>query len=203
MPWSDDLRLMARPFQGYRELAVEEGGLSGREALRSAGFKALFLLFVIGGFISITSAGRLVAFHVASTMVFWSFAPLAQLAVFASVTRLLAPTFSPGRALSLYLGGHGPWLLLMTLIAGVCLLAPDVYAAARWMLDHGVLPGLLLVATLWAGVLTFACFRAGIGLSRARAALATGLFYLGYVGVIVGYYLVTNQIQPQLRWWPW
>lgn len=200
MAWSDDVRLMAHPFRVYRELADEEDELDERAAWRAAGGKALFLLFVIGAFVSFTSAGRLVSFHVASTMIFWSFVPVIQLAIFAAVLRLVAPAFGLARALSLYFSGHGPWLLFLTLIAGVCLFAPDVYATLIWMLGYGLLPGLLLAATIWAGVLTFACFRAGIGLTRRRAALATFLFYLGYVGVIVGYYLALNQIQPQLTW---
>ena len=44
--------------------------------LRAALLRASLLLFAIGAFVSITSAGRLVLFHVVGTMAFWSFLPL-------------------------------------------------------------------------------------------------------------------------------
>lgn len=203
MPWSDDALVMAHPLRGYAELAA---AAEARPARALALRVALFLL-VLGGFVSLTAAGRLVAFHVASTMIFWSFLPAVQAAVFTVVVRLASPPGPRPRArllpaLSLYFAGHGPWLVFLLLVAGVCLVAPDVYATMIWLLGHGVLPGLFAVAIGWCAVLTFACFRAGLGFSRARAGAATALFYAGFSGVIVGYYLAMNQIQPQLPWAP-
>lgn len=197
MTWSDDARVMVHPFRVYQELADTEKGVDPRRAIE----RALFVLFVIGAFVSWTAAGRLVAFHVASTMVFWSFIPLIQAVSFAVVLRLLAPGRGLAFALALYFTGHGPWLFFLTALAGVCLFAPDVYGALTWLLGHGILPGLLLGTWSWSGVLTFACFRTGLGLSRCRAGLATALFYAGYVGAIVSYYLVMNAIQPQIGAW--
>lgn len=194
MIWSDDARVMIRPFRVYHELAEA----SPAPGVRAAIERAIFLLFVIGAFVSFTAAGRLVAFHVASTMVFWSFVPVIQAVVFALVLRLLAPRAPVSRALALYFTGHGPWLLFLTALAGGCLFAPDVYAAFAALLRTGVLTGLLLGTWIWSGVLTFACFRAGLGLARGRAGLATALFYAGYVAAIVSYYLLMNAIQPQI-----
>ncbi len=202
MPWSDDARVMAHPFRAYAELATapDDGQAARPLALRVA----LFLL-VLGGFVSLLTAGRLVAFHVVSTMLFWSFVPAAQAAAFTAALRLGAPR---GRrpplahALTLYFTGHGPWLLFLLSIAGVCLFAPDVYATLRWLLGHLVLPALFLGTIAWSAVITFACFRAGLGFSRARASGTTALFYAGFSGIIVGYYLAMNQIQPQLPWAP-
>ncbi len=203
MPWSDDARVMVHPFRAYAELAAApEGPSSPGKALA---VRVALVLLVLGGFVSLTAAGRLVAFHVASTMVFWAFVPAVQAAVFAVVLRLASPPRHRPRlvpALALYFTGHGPWMLFLLAVAGVCLVAPDVYAAMTWLLGHGVLPGLMLATIAWSGVLTFACFRAGLGLSRGRAGAATGAFYAGFSGVIVSYYLAMNQIQPQLPWAP-
>jgi hypothetical protein len=201
MPWSDDVRVMVHPFRVYAEL----GAVEIERPARALGARVAFVLLVIGGFVSLTSAGRLVAFHVASTMIFWSFVPAVQAAAFVVAVRLSSrsdrrPRLLP--ALTLYFTGHGPWLAFFLLVAGVCLFAPDVYASMMWLLGHGVLPAFFLAAVGWCGVLTFACLRAGLGFSRGRASAATALFYVGFSGVVVGYYLAMNQIQPQAPWAP-
>jgi hypothetical protein len=199
MPWSDDALVMVRPFRGYADLAAAEDP----SPARTAGARALFFLFVVGAFVSLTAAGRLVAFSLLSTIVFWSFLPLVQAAVFVVALRLVRPPRPvPALGLHLYFAGHGPWMALFMLLAAVCLLAPDVGAAMTWLLRSFVLPGSMLVTIAWSGVLTFACFRAGVGLTRGRAAAATALFYCGFSAVIVGYYLAMNEIQPQLPWAP-
>src|ERR1700722_2684035 len=127
MPWSDDARVMAHPFRAYATLAAAPEDRPARALVVRVGF----LLLVLGGFVSLTAAGRLVAFHVASTMVFWSFLPAAQAAVFLALAPLIGPPRPRPRlvsALSLYFTGPGPWLLFLLLVAGVCLGAPDVYA---------------------------------------------------------------------------
>jgi len=194
MTWSLDTRVMIRPFRVYSELA----GAEPQEGFRTAIERAVFLLLVIGAFVSFTTAGRLVAFHVASTMIFWSFVPLVQAALFAAVLRVIAPRARLSLGLALYFAGHGPWLIFLMMVAGVCFFTSDVAASFFAMLRTGVLPAFLLGTWIWSGVLTFACFRAGMGLSRARAGLATALFYTGYVVAIVSYYLAMNSIQPQV-----
>jgi hypothetical protein len=196
--WSDEARLLRHPFVTYDELARADD----ERPLRTAIERALLLLFVIGAFVSITSAGRLVAFHVVATMAFWSFLPVIQGVIFALTIRLLAPRSGVKAALALHFRGYAPWHLFLLGVAGVCIFAPDVAATLTALLRTGALPGLLVATWIGSGVLTFACFRSGIGLSRARAAAATALYYLGYVIAIVAYYLAMNEIQPQLPWAP-
>ena len=198
MNWSDDARLLRHPFVTYGELAAAEDA----RPLRTALGRALLLLLVIGAFVSLTSSGRLVAFHVVGTMIFWSFLPLIQGAVFAATARLVAPRFGVKAALALHFRGYAPWHLFLLATAGVCLFAPDVAAVMLALLRFGVLPGLLLATWIASGLLTFACFRSGMALSRGRASAAMALYYLGYVSAIVSYYLAMNQIQPQLPWAP-
>jgi hypothetical protein len=211
MPWSDDARVMAHPFRTYAEL----GAAPDPRPARALAVRVALVLLVLGGFVSLISAGRLVAFHVASTMIVWSFVPAWQAIVLALVLRAVDPvrdggsTPKPPRpraalvpALSLYFHGHGPWLLFLLAVAGVCLFAPDSGAAMRWLLGNGVLPAAMLGTIVWSMVLTFACFRSGLGFSRARAGAGTALFYAGFTVAIVGYYLSMNQIQPQVPWAP-
>jgi hypothetical protein len=199
MAWSDEARVMVRPFGAYADLALGEDD----HPARTAAARVALFLFVSGAFVSLTSAGRLVAFHVASTMVFWAFIPAVQAAVFLVTLRVVGGRpASRAAALALYFAGHGPWMVLFLLLAGVCLFVPDVYATMTWLLRRGVIPVLLLVTIAWSGLLTFACFRAGVGMTRRRAGAATALFYGGFSAVIVGYYLAMNEIQPQLPWAP-
>ena len=201
MPWSDDARVMARPFVTYAELAA-----APEPRPRSAlAVRVAMILLVLAGFVSLTTAGRLVAFHVVGTMISWSFVPAVQALVFALVLRLLDPPRARSGlvpALSLYFTGHGPWLIFLLLVAGICLFVPDVYTTMMRLLGSGVLPLAMLGIIVWSMVTTFACFRAGIGFSRGRASAATALFYMGFTVVIVGYYLAMNQIQPQAPWAP-
>jgi hypothetical protein len=198
MPWSDDAWVMVHPFRAYAAIAAA----GDDRPARTAAMRIAFLLVVIGAFVSLSAAGRLASFHVASTMVFWSFVPAVQAAAFAGVVRLLEPPPRPSlaSALALYFTGHGPWMLFFVALSGVCLFVPDVYKTMMWLLNRGILPGLLLGVIGWSGLLTYACFRAGLGWSRRRAGAGTALFYLGFSGVIVGYYLAMNQIQPQAPW---
>lgn len=198
MIWSDEARVMVRPFRAYAELGTGDGRPAATLAAR-----VLFFLFTSGAFVSLVTAGRFVAFHVVSTMAFWAFIPAVQAAAFVLALRLVSGTRSRwASGLSLYFAGHGPWMLFFVLITGVCLFAPDVYRALTWMLATGVLPALFLGTIAWSGVLTYACFRAALALPRRRAALGTALFYAAFTVAIVGYYLAMNEIQPQLPWAP-
>jgi hypothetical protein len=192
---SDDVRVMLHPFAVYRELGKADEPEPGRAAF----MRACFFMLVLGGFISLTTAGRLVAFHVASVFVTWAFLPLLQGLAQTLAVRTVAPKASVRRALALYFTGHGPWFFWMLAVALVPLVVGDVYKTMTLLLRSGVIPVLLLVAIGWGGVLTFASFRAGLDLSRGKAAAATAIHYLVFGGTILGYYLATNQIQPQ---WP-
>ena len=187
--WSSEVRVMVRPFRTYAELSEHDD--------EPVLVRPLRLLLVLGAFVSFTTAGRLVAAHVAWTFAFWSFVPALQAMAAAVALRLFAPGRPMRPAITLYFAGLGPWLLLLSLISATCLLAPDVYATMTWLLGVGILPGLFVATFGWGVLLTFAFFRAGLGLSRWRASLATSVFYSAYCGSIVGYYLITNQIQPQ------
>ncbi|MBK7398301.1 MAG: hypothetical protein IPJ34_18910 [Myxococcales bacterium] len=186
---SEELLLLRAPFRGYLRLG---------EAPPSPWLGVLRLQLVLAVFVSLTTAGRLVPFHVASIVVTWGFVPAWQaLAVLAGHAVARSPR-SRRDALGLYFAGHAPWQLLLLLVAGVCVLVSDPAAVGAFALRRGILPALVL-STAFAGILlTHASYRAGHALPRGRAIAATLTFYLVYVGGIVGWYLAQGQLQPLL-----
>ena len=188
------MRAAVRPGRTYAAFAA----LGPRpDDARVAGAKALSTLLFVGAFVSFTSCGRLVAAHLLWTIVFWSFVPLVQLGALALVLRALARDRSLAFAARLYFAGHGPWIVFMLALAGVCIFSTDVYAAMMRLLVTGILPGALVATFAWGGVLTWATFRRGLGLARGRATAATSIYYAAFIGSIVLYYFVTDQIRPQ------
>lgn len=192
--WSAEAALLVRPFAAYREL----GGRRDERTARDLGRGLLLQATLLGAFVSLTTAGRLVASHMVLTAVFWAFLPLLQMAATAAAVRAAAPRERLIPALSLYLEGLGPYYLFYLVLSAICLFAPDVYGAFSALLRTGALPLFLLGTIVWGVVITWAFLREGLSLSRGRAALAAAVFYAIFVGVIVGWYLALNQIQPQV-----
>ena len=195
---ADHTVLAVSPLSGYRALRERWLPLSRGAMARAALRSALFQLFAIAVFVSLTAAGRLVAAHLLAVMAFWSFGPVLQLCTVALVTRIAAPREPLARTVALYFAGQGPWMFFLAVVAGMPVIAPALLTlgnVGRLLTGFFVLLG---AAILWGGTLTFAFFRGGLELPRGRASLATVLFYLTYVSLIVGYYLTMNQIQPQL-----
>jgi hypothetical protein len=194
MPWSDDVVLLRHPFERYAALGTADAPLSWRPAL----MRIARLLLVLGLFVSITTSGRLVTTQVAGTMLAWLFTPLVQSTAVLFAAQLFARHVPRRRVLDLYFAGHGPWLVLMWIAAGIVVIAPHPTEVFFFLLAKGILPGLLVGGFVWGIVLNVAMFRRGLGLSRGKTALATALFYVLFVGQVVGYYLASDAIQPQL-----
>lgn len=197
-PLTEEFRLMFRPRATYR---------AGRHVavVRAPWWlvlrRPLLMLGAIAAFVSFTSAGRLVALQMLLTMVAWGFLPLFQLGVIAAVVTLFVRNtgLPRSRMIDLYFVGHGPWYLFLLIIVGICLLAPSVYEAISGLLRVGVLPALLLLTLGWGVALTYAFFRHACGVSRGRASLLSAGTTLTNFALILGYYLVTYQLQPLLR----
>jgi len=180
-------RLMQRPFRGYEELANRGEG-EGRPSV-VAGMARL--LFVIGAFVSLTATGRLSAFELVSGMISFAYVPVVHLISLAIALRLVAREVKLPRAYALYAEGYGPWFLFMLLVAGGSLFVSE---PARLLSRTS---GLLLLGTfVWGGVLTFACFRSGLALSRGRAALALLIHYLVVTALVLSFFLAAGQLLP-------
>jgi len=158
---------------------------------------AVFQLLGIGVFVSLTASGRLVVGHVLAGA-FYVFGPILQAIAVAIAVRAVRREEPFARALSLYYAGQGPWILVLAVVSALPVVAPGLLSLPNIPRLFTALSVLLGIGLLWGGTVTFAFFRAGLALGRGRAAAGTALFYLVYVGSIVGYYLAMNQIQPQL-----
>lgn len=192
--WSAEAALLVRPFATYRALGERRSERSWRDLARGILIEGVLL----GAFVSITSAGRLVISHVVLTAVFWGFLPLLQIAAVAAAVYATAPRERMAGAISLYFEGLGPYYVFYLVLSAICLVAPDVYAAMTALLRTSALPLFLLGTIVWGVVITWAFFRDGLGLPRGRAGLGMGVFYGIFVGVVLSWYLALNQIQPQV-----
>lgn len=195
MAWSDDVTLLRHPFGHY---AVLGKAAAASHPWRPVGLRLVRLMLTLGLFISITTSGRVVPTQVMATMLAWLFTPLVQSLAVLFVARLFGCDSSRARVLDLYFAGHGPWLFLMWIAVGCVVLPSRPSEVFFVLLRTGIIPALLLGAFVWGGVLNVAMFRAGLGLSRGKTALATTAFYVLFVGQVVGYYLWNDAIQPQL-----
>lgn len=192
--WSAEAALLVRPFATYRALGERRGERSWRDLARGLLLEGVLL----GAFVSITSAGRLVISHVVLTTVFWGFLPLIQVAAVAAAVYATAPRERMVGAISLYFEGLGPYYVFYLVLSAICLVAPDVYGAMTALLRTSALPLFLLGTIVWGVVITWAFFREGLVLPREKAGLGMGVFYGIFVGVVLSWYLALNQIQPQV-----
>jgi hypothetical protein len=194
--WSDELQSLIRPFRTYRRLRTEKPDVTGWRLLAR---RPLLFLLIFGGFVSLTAAGRLVAFHLLGTALSWMFVPLLQIAGVAAVVGLLARDRSVARSVDLFFIGQTPFYLFFLGLAGVCLFAPDAGLAFRWLFSSGVVFIALVVTILLGTRQTWICFGWGLGLGWWRALIATLIFNVVYAGGIISYFALTNQVQPLLE----
>jgi hypothetical protein len=195
--WSYEARLLFSPMRGYRDLAEEVRAEKVPRAwvlLR----RPLLWLFVVASFVSFTSAGRWVWFHIFAAMLMWSFVPLYEGLFIAWIVRLLRSERPVSQVIDLFFAGQGPWLLFFMTVSAVCLFAPEVWPVFQFLLRVGALPAFLLAIAGWSVILTYAFFRSGLGMTRARSALGCAMFYVLFDGTIAGWYLATGQLYPLL-----
>lgn len=188
---SDEARLLFRPFVTYAELRAR-GGASLVERL-------VVLFVVLGAFVSFTASGRLVFLHFLTPTIFQAHFVVLPCALATLIAGRFAPKVKWRDALCLYLAGAGPWLVFALACSALCVLAPDPGATFRALVEHGVPFYVVVVTLLWGGTLTFAFFREGLALCRARAIAATTLFYVSLTTCVLAWFLFTGQLLPILR----
>jgi hypothetical protein len=188
LPLSNPIRLMARPFRVYGELADAPDP-------PSLVLGALRFMFVVGAFVAITATGRFAPVELVTAMVSFTWLPIVHAIGMATSVRLFAPSIPFKRAYALYLEGVGPWVLVLLIFMGSCLFAPQ---PARPVLMLFV--PLVVIGTVWSVTLTFALFRAALKLGRVRAVAATFIFYVMLHILILGYYFAVGQLWPIRTW---
>ncbi|MBX3225923.1 MAG: hypothetical protein KIT84_29895 [Labilithrix sp.] len=184
--WALPLLLMTRPFRGYRALAEEP-------AQASLPLGAGRFLLVMGAMVSVSATGRFAPAELVLAMVSFAWLPLVHAISLALVVRVFARAAPWRRALAFYLEGVGPWLLLFLFFTGTVLFAPHPERPA--FLFFGPM---LLGAAIWSMVLSYAMFRAGLGLARRAAAFANVTFWVTNHVLILGYFLAVGQLWPIL-----
>ena len=196
MVLSDDLQTLVRPFSGYRALIAdqdEDGGGLWLMLRRPA----LWLL-IAAVFLSLSTAGRLVWFHLLLSAVGWWVVVAIQLGLI-GLFHLTGPRrCSLARMADLYFIGQTPYLLLLLLGAAVCIFVPDVFDTYIWLSRRGVVLGLVGLAAAWSILLTVGWFEAVVGNSRARAIGMTVVFYLLYGLCVLATHWALDQLQPLL-----
>lgn len=195
--FSAEARLLFAPWRVYRELSSSlRDDPSPRAWILIR--RPLLWLFVIAAFVSFTTSGRWIWFHLFATALMWSFVPLYQSVFIAWIARLLKSRRRIDEVVDLFFAGQAPWYLFLTVLAGVCIFAPDVWVAFQTLLFSGALIVVFVLTIVWSVLLTFAFFRSGLELSRGRAIAGCALFYLLFDGTIAAWYIATGQLWPLL-----
>ncbi|MBL8604514.1 MAG: hypothetical protein JNK72_21485 [Myxococcales bacterium] len=162
---------------------------------------ATFML-VLGGFVSLTTTGRLVPSQLVATAVAWSFLPALQALSLWAARRASGLGGRFVWAWGAYLAGHGPWMLLLLAVSAVCLVTRDAWASFQWLLAKGVLPAAVALTAAFSVWLTRCHFGETEALAPPLARRSTAVFYLTLVGLIVGYYTVIGELLPLLGVYP-
>lgn len=157
---------------------------------------ALFIALAI----SFTSSARILPEHLVFAPLSWAFLPLWQFLWLWIVYRVLKPNRRFAELSDLYFAGHGPWLLYLLLISGLCIVAPEPWPIFEWLLSSGAMVVSGLGVILWCAWLMVAMFRAGLGLSWWRSIGYSLFFYAGYAACLTGYFVVTGQLGPIVGW---
>ena len=196
-PWLTlEGQAMLRPFETYSLLAKTSTG--GLWALLR---RPLKWTLIVGAFVSLTTAGRLVWYHVLLSPLLWVYLAVAQIAALAICMRLAPRSARPrfSRLVDDYFVSQGPMYLLTFLVSGLVILSPKVLPVVTWVLDSGLLLALAIFATVWTVVLNLALFQRRLKMSILRSVMAALLFWALYGLAIAGNFWMMDQLQP-LMW---
>jgi len=193
---SVEAQLLRHPFAVYEALARAED----RTPLRTVLARISLLLFVVAASVSFITAGRLTWRLLLGTAVAWTMVPAIECAIVLFTLALSHARISPSRAIGLYMAGNAPLLLFLVAGAAMCLFSLDVYAAFAFSLRTFTLPGLLLLAFGYGTTLSYAYYRSALGLSRLRSFVLLAVDVSLKTILVVGWYLLIDNIVPQLGW---
>jgi hypothetical protein len=191
--FSDELRLLVRPVRGYRRLAAEPLSAPGMLVLQRVGL----LLLVIGATVSFASAGRLVLAHLVFVPIGWLAFPALQLAGVSGALRFVRKRPAGFSAHALYLAGNGPFLLVLLILSGILLLAPDVAAAFGFLLSSGILVLAAMGAMLWSWLTSWAFYRTCTESTPGKAARLVVLEWAIKIGLALVWYQAIDNLLPQ------
>lgn len=187
---SSEVRVLLRPRTTFAALAAspDEGArrLAGRVALQ---------LLVLACAVSLTTAGRLVPWHVASGFVAWSFVPAIQLIAASLGIHVARRGLDLRRLLSIYAAGNGPWLVVFTVVPSAMVLWPET--ALSFWIERGVLPFVIGGALLLGVWLTYLFHRTVLEVGPLRAALSTAVDLVAKIALSLAWFQVMDNLVPQ------
>ncbi|MFO0552775.1 MAG: hypothetical protein U0271_30565 [Polyangiaceae bacterium] len=197
---SDEVRVLYAPFRTYRELVDEALAEAASAAPTRASWsrivpKVLVTHLVVAATISMITAGRFVALHVAMVALAWGFAPFIQIAA-AVLLRLARPRrLASAHAARLELTGNGALLaFLLALDASIALSSGALYDS---LFSSGAI-GVVALAALVAGGTAGFAFNRACGCSRGRALGLVLTEWLVRGLLVLPWYQVMNNLIPQV-----
>lgn len=197
---SPELRALLLPYSTLAQaLAAPEAAPKWWLASR----RPLLLLVVLGAFVSLTAAYRLTLGHVVWAMLGWAFLPALQVVGLAGTLAIFRRRRlrELPRMIDLSFYGRAPWhgFLVALVLWHVLLLDPRTSFFSLFL--GGPVPIAIVLCAIWARVIDHAFWRAlGVGRLAAVAAVLVGDVLV--LGPGVGWYLVTEQLQPLLAGGP-
>ncbi|MFO0746568.1 MAG: hypothetical protein U1F43_12980 [Myxococcota bacterium] len=195
--WSPELSALVRPYRTLARLAATPDPAS---PLALCARRPLLLLVVVGAFVSLTTAGRLVLDHLGWSIVGWAFLPALQVASVAATTALVARRRlrELPRLVDLSYLARAPWLVFLVLFTLVHTTLGDPRGTIFSVVFAPPVLAALAACLVWTRVLDHAFWRAGVGLSWWRALVAVVLGDVFVFGPAIVWYLATEQLQPIL-----
>jgi hypothetical protein len=160
--------------------------------------RVLVTQVVLAGAVSLLTAGRMSLRLMLGTMLAWLMVPVIQLAVIMLTHWVSGTRRSRIETASLYMAGNAPPLLLLLFVSGVCIFTPNVAAAFSLLMRSFVLPVAVVVTRVFGWVLSYACYRSALELSRGRAAVCLVVDMLFASLLVIGWYVSIDNIIPQL-----
>ena len=188
---SSEVQVLLRPRTTFAALAR-----SPDEGPRRLAARVALQLLVLGCAVSLTTAGRLVPWHVVSGFVAWSFIPAIQLIGASIGVHVARRGLDLRRVLSIYSAGNGPWLVVFTVIPAAMVLWPGT--ALSFWIERGVLPFVIGAALLFGVWLTYLFHRTVLEVGARRAIVATCVDLVVKVALSLAWFQAMDNLIPQL-----
>src|SRR5262249_45689674 len=123
----------------------------------------------LGCAVSFLTSGTLTLRLVLSSMIYWSFVPLVEIAALAAVCWNDRQKISFPTLIDSFFAGYGPWLLWLAGLSAIWSFTSPAAKAFDWTISEVWLFGGVAAAAAWSSYLDFCFFRSVLRRSRARA----------------------------------
>jgi hypothetical protein len=158
---------MVSPRTAFHYLAQHHDSTGAWTLLR----RPLFLAFLIGCTLSLGTSGVLTARLVFSTATSWSFVPLFEIASLLIVCWPKRRTVPLSRAVDLFFAGHGPWIVVLPVLAAITSwispMQANLFFRFLWNWKGFLVSG---AVAAWSAYIDFHFFRIALELPTRHAA---------------------------------